>query len=309
MPSSARAGGAAARRRAAAARRVSFIGGSRERRLSACAGAPASSCSSRRRPPFRAAPGASLARGTHPWTVRTRRRRQARMDLVVEVLLLSAGLFVGMLVLLEVGRRVGRARLARDHEGLAPGTGTLDAALFALLGLLVAFTFSGAAERFEDRRHLIREEANAIGTAYLRLDVASRGRPARAAGAVSPLSGHRIGTYRDVRHLAEVEAKLAAAEGPATGDLDGAPWRAASVRSPAPNTALILLPALNQMIDITTTRVVATRNHPPRVIFLAAGAAQPRRLAPGRLLDGRAASAGAGCTCWCSPRSCRCRCT
>ncbi len=43
--------------------------------------------------------------------------------------------------------------------------------MFALLGLLVAFTFSGAASRFEDRRHLISEEANAIGTAYLRLDL------------------------------------------------------------------------------------------------------------------------------------------
>jgi hypothetical protein len=31
---------------------------------------------------------------------------------------------------------------------------------------------------------------------------------------------------------------------------------------------MLLLPALNQMIDITTTRVVATQNHPPLVIYL-----------------------------------------
>jgi len=39
----------------------------------------------------------------------------------------------------------------------------------ALLGLLLAFTFSGASSRFDARRHLIIEETNAIGTAYLRL--------------------------------------------------------------------------------------------------------------------------------------------
>jgi hypothetical protein len=39
------------------------------------------------------------------------------------------------------------------------------------MGLLIAFTFSGAASRFDTRRQLVVEEANAIGTAYLRLDL------------------------------------------------------------------------------------------------------------------------------------------
>ena len=43
--------------------------------------------------------------------------------------------------------------------------------VFGLLGLLIAFTFSGAATRFDDRRHLVRQEANIIGTAWLRLDL------------------------------------------------------------------------------------------------------------------------------------------
>jgi hypothetical protein len=42
----------------------------------------------------------------------------------------------------------------------------------------------------------------------------------------------------------------------------------ASQRPAVPTTAaMLLLPALNEMIDITTTRVVATQNHPPSVIF------------------------------------------
>ena len=46
----------------------------------------------------------------------------------------------------------------------------MEAAIFALLGLLLGFSFSGATTRLEARRQLIIGEANAIGTAYLRLD-------------------------------------------------------------------------------------------------------------------------------------------
>ena len=81
---------------------------------------------------------------------------------------LVVGLFITMLALLELGRRMGRRRAA-DTEGAR--TGVVDSAVFALLSLLLAFTFSGAAARFDARRHLVVEEANAIGTAYLRLDL------------------------------------------------------------------------------------------------------------------------------------------
>src|SRR5688572_11733001 len=71
----------------------------------------------------------------------------------------------------EAGWRIGRARLAGRADELAKGSGSAEAAVFGLFGLLVAFTFSGAASRFEDRRDLLTAEANAIGTAYLRLDL------------------------------------------------------------------------------------------------------------------------------------------
>ena len=77
-------------------------------------------------------------------------------------------LFVVMLVQLEVGRRIRARHLAAGEPG---GLGAIEGALFGLLGLLLAFTFSGAAGRFDTRRQQIVEEANAIGTAYLRLDV------------------------------------------------------------------------------------------------------------------------------------------
>lgn len=74
-----------------------------------------------------------------------------------------------MLVCLELGRMWSRR--VKVSEDAKSGLGVIEGAMFALLGLLVAFTFSGAATRFEGRRHMIVEEANDIGTAYLRLDL------------------------------------------------------------------------------------------------------------------------------------------
>jgi hypothetical protein len=82
---------------------------------------------------------------------------------IVFILLVALGLFVGMIVLLEVGRRIGIHRMRKDPEAARAGFGAAEGAIFALLGLLIAFTFSGAAERFDQRRHLIVEETNAIG--------------------------------------------------------------------------------------------------------------------------------------------------
>ena len=72
----------------------------------------------------------------------------------------------GMLLSMEVGMRA-RARHLRAAQGDSTGFAAVHGAVFALMGLLMAFTFSGAASRFDHRRDLIVEEANDIGTAYL----------------------------------------------------------------------------------------------------------------------------------------------
>src|SRR5262245_40593984 len=85
--------------------------------------------------------------------------------------LVVVGLFCVMCLMRDVGLRIGRRR--RDRSVPKPGgsLAPVDTAVFGLMGLLIAFTFSGAAERFDVRRRLIAEETNAIGTAYQRLDL------------------------------------------------------------------------------------------------------------------------------------------
>jgi hypothetical protein len=87
------------------------------------------------------------------------------------VFVFTFGLFLGMLLFLEIGRRIAVRRMREDSGTAGEGVGAVDGAVFALLGLLIAFTFSGASSRFDTRRQLIVEETNDIGTAYLRLDL------------------------------------------------------------------------------------------------------------------------------------------
>ena len=125
-------------------------------------------------------------------------------------ILFAGSLFIGMLVLLEVGRRVGTHRLAQDPEGARTGISAVEGSLFGLLGLLIAFTFSGANSRFEARRHLITEETNNIGTAWLRMDLL----PADAQPELRELFRRyldsRLLTYKKLPDLEAAEAELRA---------------------------------------------------------------------------------------------------
>jgi hypothetical protein len=62
----------------------------------------------------------------------------------------------------------------RERSGKTGGTGDLDAtqaAALTLLALLIGFSFSMAISRFDLRKKYEEEEANAIGTAYVRADL------------------------------------------------------------------------------------------------------------------------------------------
>ncbi len=180
------------------------------------------------------------------------------------VFLFIPGLFLTMLALLEVGRRIGMRRMAGETERERVGLITVETAIYAVLGLLVAFTFSGAASRFEARRALVVQEANAIGTAYLRLDLL----PAAAQPALREkfrrYTEARFAAYRALPDLDAAKAQMAKAVALQREIWSGA---VAALREAPPNATLLLLPALNEMIDITTTREIAAMTHTPSIIL------------------------------------------
>src|SRR5215471_4051451 len=81
------------------------------------------------------------------------------------------GIVAAILLCIELGYRFGRWHWAPSSSGSQTVSATIEASVFGLMGLLVAFSFSGAGSRFDIRRNLVAVEANAIGTAYLRLDL------------------------------------------------------------------------------------------------------------------------------------------
>jgi hypothetical protein len=181
------------------------------------------------------------------------------------VLLLLLG---GMLLANEAGRRL-RVKHLQGARAEPTGAGTLEGAVFGLMGLMIAFTFSGAANRFDQRRHLIVEEANEIGRAYLRIELL----PESSRGPLKDEFRHyldtRLQTYRVATDVARVTALLQQ-----TDQQQHRIWNMAMegiAGASVPTVAAQILPTLNSMFDIVTTRTAATRIHPPAVVWVMLG--------------------------------------
>jgi hypothetical protein len=174
-------------------------------------------------------------------------------------------LFVAMLGALEIGRRIGARRLAQDAEGARAGIGVVEGSVFGLLGLLLAFTFSGAAQRFDNRRHLIADEVNAIGTAWLRIDIVPpQAQPGIRDGFRRYLDA-RLATYQNPSDVSATTKQVENAER-AQREI----WTQAINASRLEGgeaTLRLLLPSLNEMFDIAEMRLLATRIHPPMAVF------------------------------------------
>ena len=174
-------------------------------------------------------------------------------------------LSVGMFLLLKLGERIGRKHLEKGAGKLKDTFGVVDGPIFALFGLLVAFTFSSALTRFEGRRALIVQEANAIGTAYLRLDLLPPSDREPLQGYFKKYVDSRIRTYERIPDMNAVLDEYKRSQA-----LQSQIWQGALegvAKTPNTLAGMQLIPALNEMIDITTSRTSAMQFHTPMVIF------------------------------------------
>jgi hypothetical protein len=145
----------------------------------------------------------------------------------------------------------------------------VDNAVYALLGLMIAFTFSAAFSRFDQRRTYIVQEANAIGTAWLRIDLLPPEFQPRVRDLFRRYLDSRLETYRKI---SDTDAALN--EYQRSAKLQQEIWNEAMVgmqQLKSSPTAIPLILALNDMIDVTTTRLMATRLHQPTVVFVMLG--------------------------------------
>jgi len=168
---------------------------------------------------------------------------------------------VAFLVATNVGHLLGVRRKGRLGEVETPDMGATLGGLLGLLGLLLAFTFGMAGERFDRRKTLVVEEANAIGTAWLRTDLIPVPQRAQARDVLRDYTQARL-------DIATTERR---SEGIVRSEkLQGELWSitaAAAAASPTPTVALFVT-AVNEVIDMHGRRVAAALRNPiPPTIF------------------------------------------
>ncbi len=176
------------------------------------------------------------------------------------------GLFFGMLALLEVGRWIALRRLAKNADGAGAGLGPIVGVVFSLLGLLIAFTFSGAASRFDARRQLVVQEANAIEKAYYLTNLLPD--KVRAAALQDAFRNYLDAQLEAVRKLPDIRAAEEALSRALRSQREIQRQTLAAYEDPnCQSAAAVLLPAVTQWVDISTTRTTGTKTHPPIMIF------------------------------------------
>jgi hypothetical protein len=176
---------------------------------------------------------------------------------------ISGAILVGTIVSVEIGYRWG----LRDAPGSVPlsheGVASVEASAYALLGLLLAFSFAGATNRLENKRQVVLDEANAIGTAYLRVDLLPEQAQPPIRRQFKRMIDARLASYEHRQDTAQVERDLA--DMARAQEQIWAMTVAASTGSSS--TSFLVIPPLNSMIDLATSRRVALQYHLPGLIL------------------------------------------
>lgn len=160
-------------------------------------------------------------------------------------------LLLGNLLLAECGFRLGRLRARRTLKESAATVGAIVAAELGLLAFLLAFSFGIAASRFDWRRHVLLDEANAIGTSYLRAAMLPDGSGASIRDLLREYTDVRLGATTGI----PVEQVLRRSE-----KIHQQLWTdavAAAGRDPWSVPTGLFIESINEVIDLHATRVMA----------------------------------------------------
>jgi len=178
----------------------------------------------------------------------------------IYVVYVAVVLFI--LLSFEVGYQIGNhAKTRRDKQ--APGAlGPMVGGILSMLAFVLAITFSMTASQHGFRKQYVLDEANAIGTAYLRADLIDEQRGTEIKRLLRDYVGTRVGANRE-----NIDAVLAKSI-----ELHGFLWtEASSAAATAPNTnTSLLIQSINDVIDMHEKRVTAALvNRMPTTIRIA----------------------------------------
>ena len=177
--------------------------------------------------------------------------------------LFGAGLvFVALLAAVEVGFRFGMWRRQRERDDAGDSGGDVAlSSLLAILGLVLAFTYSAAVHRADARKVAAIDEANALGTAFIRAELAPESVRAELRQALLEYGRTRVFVLEEVR---------------APGGLDRAMARTADARErlwplvlrmfegdQAGPVEISVMTSVNDVLDADTTRLAVAFDRLP----------------------------------------------
>lgn len=183
----------------------------------------------------------------------------------------AVGLWFGMMICLELGRRIGIAHLRVWGAEAQSGTGAVDGAVFGLLAFLIGFAFNGAANRFDRRRELVAEAANAIGTAWQRLELLAKDQQGELRQLISRYVEALVGQNADG---APADTTDPIRQPPAVRQLQDEVWSCAVGACLTPRgepARVLLLPSITEMFGAVERERMRRRIHPPALIFVMLG--------------------------------------
>lgn len=178
--------------------------------------------------------------------------------------LIGVVLFATLMAAHELGFRAARAAFA-DTNG-AQGIGTTVASVMALLSLMLAFTFGAAQDRYNTRRELLVDEANAIGTAYLRIQLLEQPMRGVLGGQMLPYAQARAEFQQATADPKRLELNRERTE---LGQR--AIWTSVKVAvrdNPTPTLNSPVLQAVNDMFDAASKRRAANNARVPGAILI-----------------------------------------
>lgn len=164
--------------------------------------------------------------------------------------LIFVATIVVIMLAVEIGFRLGGHRREHARQEKESPVGAMVAAILGLLAFMLAFTFGLAASRFDANRFLVLDEANAIGTTYLRAALLPEPYRTQARSLLRDYVDIRLNRPRDET----IEQAIAR-----SSELQTRLWSeavAAAQKSPTPVVALFIS-SLNEVIDLQAKRVMA----------------------------------------------------
>src|SRR5262245_13408400 len=194
------------------------------------------------------------------------------MTFVLFSLAIAVTFFISSLLLLNYGRSIGLRYFKKDAGNMA-GLATVEGAVFALIGLLLAFTISGALQRFDERRQLVIQEANAARTAHDRLGLFEHDIARDLQAKLRAYVQARIDLYRTPHDFSLWQrAELFSPEQQdKILDLQAKVWDTAVTACPEASFRPACgqaLPALSTLFEVAGLRVGASEKHPPEILYV-----------------------------------------